>query len=141
MNAEQLQAIKDRVKKATLGPWDFERGIKERGDRRPAVIEYFDYDYGEWFIHGDISNLNDAEFIAHAREDIPQLVAEVERCHVEIADREQSHIDLYNDYQKAKSKFESLVQALHEIYLHADDEDMIIEMIHNALYNEEETKQ
>lgn len=107
MNAEQLQAIKDRAEKATLGPWDFERGIKERGDRRPAVIEYFDYDYGEWFIHGDISNLNDAEFIAHAREDIPKLVAEVERLKSAIAEA-ISDIETISPHESKKTLLEAI---------------------------------
>ncbi|MEG0470753.1 MAG: hypothetical protein RR588_00305 [Solibacillus sp.] len=79
MNAEQLQAIKERVEKATPGPWAFDKGKKERMDRRPAVIEVFVQEENEWFISGDISDLKDAEFIAHAREDVPALIAEVER--------------------------------------------------------------
>jgi len=79
MNAEQLNAIKERAEKATPGPWFFDVGRKERLDCRPAVIEHFDYDHGESFIHGDIADITDAEFIANAREDVPALVAEVER--------------------------------------------------------------
>lgn len=79
INAEQLIAIKERAAKATPGPWDFDKGDNLRGDRRPAVIEHFDYDHGERFIHGDIADISDAEFIANARQDIPALVAEVER--------------------------------------------------------------
>lgn len=65
INAEQLNAIKERAAKATPGPWYHNR-------------------------HNEISTPNgarlaqtvtglDAEFIAHAREDVPALVAEVER--------------------------------------------------------------
>lgn len=65
MNAEQLNAIKERAAKATPGPWYYNR-------------------------HNEISTPNgarlaqtvtglDATFIANAREDVPALVAEVER--------------------------------------------------------------
>ncbi|MGE6515174.1 hypothetical protein [Lysinibacillus sphaericus] len=64
MDQEKLNAIKDRVKKVSVGPW--------------IVIE-------EEFIQnissviGAIHFSRDAHFIAHAREDVPALVAEVER--------------------------------------------------------------
>ena len=102
MNAEQLNAIKERAEKATPGPWDFHKGDKLRGDRRSAVIEHFDCDFGEWFIHGDLADISDAEFIAHTREDIPALVAEVERlqnrCELyEVARRNDGKMIEYKD--------------------------------------------
>lgn len=84
MKEEQLHQIKERVNKATEGPWGFDKGKKERMDRRPAVIEVFVPEHNEWFINGDISNLEDAEFIAHAREDVPNLVSEIERLKTEL---------------------------------------------------------
>lgn len=69
MRQEQLNAIKERVKKASVGPW--------------IVIE-------EEFIQ-NISNVigaihfsSDAHFIACSREDVPALVAEVERLNNQI---------------------------------------------------------
>lgn len=67
INAEQLNAIRERAAKSTPGPWYHNR-------------------------HNEISTPNgarlaqtvtglDAEFIAHVREDVPALVAEVERYH------------------------------------------------------------
>lgn len=72
---ERLDAIRKRVDGATRGPWDC------YGD---YVYEVFDA--GEW-VDGDlggvvvpaVTKLSDAEFIAHARTDIPVLLAEVER--------------------------------------------------------------
>lgn len=67
MNQEQLNAIKERVAKATPGPWEYdedERGIWNKGG--------FNYLGTVTLSH------NSAEFIAHAREDVPALVAEVE---------------------------------------------------------------
>ncbi|MFE4202085.1 hypothetical protein [Aneurinibacillus aneurinilyticus] len=78
LKPEELQEIAERERKATPGPWRYENGLWERGDRRPAVITYFDYDNGEWFIHGDIASEEDAEFIATSRMDIPRLLAHIE---------------------------------------------------------------
>ncbi|WP_313150744.1 hypothetical protein [Lysinibacillus capsici] len=67
INQEQLNAIKERVAKATPGPWEYdedERGIWNKGG--------FNYLGTVTLLH------NSAEFIAHAREDVPALVAEVE---------------------------------------------------------------
>ncbi|WP_427110869.1 hypothetical protein [Lysinibacillus xylanilyticus] len=66
MNAEQLNAIKERVAKVTPGPWCVGGAIDIHdacGEEVAAV-----WDGGP-----------DIEFIAHAREDVPALVAEVER--------------------------------------------------------------
>lgn len=79
ITSDELTQIKERADKAIVGPWFFDVGRKERLDRRPAVIEHFDYEQGESFIHGDVASIEDAEFIAHSREDVPRLVAEVDR--------------------------------------------------------------
>ena len=69
MNAEKLNEIKERAEKATSGPWDMQDDL--------FVVE------GDGLILGDMvakaTSEADAKFIAHAREDIPALVAEVER--------------------------------------------------------------
>lgn len=80
MDQEQFDAIKERVEKATDGPWMFDKGLTERGDRRPAVITHFGED-GDEYIHGDVADINDAEFIAHAREDVPALVGCIAGLH------------------------------------------------------------
>lgn len=100
MTEQELQAIKERVEKATPGPWGFDKGKKEHMDRRPAVIEVFVEEENEWFISGDISDLKDAEFIAHAREDIPALIAEVERLQKALKTTDADlyvYKDLYNE--------------------------------------------
>lgn len=70
MKAEELAVIKERADKATEGPW--------------MHSPYYEEDYGEvTSIKGvDVAEyltIEDAQFIAHAREDVPKLVAEVER--------------------------------------------------------------
>ncbi|PCD81974.1 hypothetical protein CNQ87_15310 [Lysinibacillus fusiformis] len=70
MKQEQLNAIKERVAKATPGEW---KCINiGRGKSNYAVVneeEYVAHAY----------DVNDTEFIAHARIDVPALVTEVER--------------------------------------------------------------
>ena len=82
LTQDELQAIKERAEKATSGPWyhterdtqDIERYIcsDSTGDFVVSSGHYYDEDWSE-------IKYDDAEFIANAREDIPQLVAEVER--------------------------------------------------------------
>jgi hypothetical protein len=77
MNPEELAAIKARVVAASDGPW---KAIPD-----PA---YGDHGYllavgPVWPLSGGTLDLkvgdDDATFIVHAREDVPALVAEVER--------------------------------------------------------------
>jgi len=70
MNQEQLNAIKERVAKATPEGWE----CLYLGHSSP---QYSVMTETEYVAH--IYDVNDAEFIAFAREDVPALVAEVER--------------------------------------------------------------
>jgi hypothetical protein len=65
---EELAAIRERAEKATPGPW-IDNGNEIVAECKPNLG-----------IAGAISD-EDAEFIAHARTDIPKLIAEVERLH------------------------------------------------------------
>lgn len=69
MNQEQLNAIKERVAKVSAGEWE----CRYIGHSRP---QYSVVNAEEYVAH--IYDVNDAEFIANAREDVPALVAEVE---------------------------------------------------------------
>ena len=86
---EDLAAIRARVEAATPGPWVHQittacYSVIQGGDRRSDHVHLAmmgtdgdgsPYNEPETYPNGD----NDAEFIAHAREDVPALVAEVER--------------------------------------------------------------
>jgi hypothetical protein len=68
-----MDAIRERCNQATPGPWK-------------SYIEGRDHDSGASFIMtsgADIeligASLADQDFIAHARQDIPQLLAEIQR--------------------------------------------------------------
>ena len=71
LTTQQLEAIRKRVVAATAGPW-----IPFYGYDGEAVVVAPTNEHGE--IATDMYD-NDAEFIAHASEDIPALLAEVER--------------------------------------------------------------
>jgi len=73
LSDEELKAIRDRCEAATAGPWK-------------SCIEGRDHESGSSFIMTssediELSGATDADqdFIAHARQDVPQLVDEVAR--------------------------------------------------------------
>lgn len=72
LSQEQINAIKEREAKATPGPWHqmFKVGIEIHAENEWAPV--IEEDVG-------VVRYPDADFIIAAREDIPQLVAEVER--------------------------------------------------------------
>ena len=82
MTPEELAAIRARAEAATPGPWDGVPG-------RCILPDDWNHRYtAHQVIEGCIYNPNaenDHAFIAHAREDIPALVAEVERLQAELA--------------------------------------------------------
>lgn len=69
MTAKQLDEIKARAEAATQGPWTFDANCTLSSERSEILHA------GET---GFVASAN-AEFIAHAREDIPALLAEIER--------------------------------------------------------------
>ena len=84
---EELAEIRARAEAATPGPWTVDEG--------PALADPLLEGEGDWYrqIEGWTNtgwewlclSPEDAAFIAHAREDIPALVAEVERLQAELA--------------------------------------------------------
>lgn len=70
MTTLDLDAIKTRCERVTVGPWQFYQdgntGWVAADDEPEAAI-------------AQTVRLQDAEFVAHARADVPALVAEVER--------------------------------------------------------------
>jgi len=98
---EELAAIKARAEAATVGPWYVQsttacflnihggdrttdgRFLAQMGYDPPANDAYFD-DGEPQYDGAD----RDADFIAHARTDVPALVAEVKRLRGEVAWRD-----------------------------------------------------
>lgn len=81
MTDEELAAIRARAEAATPGPWladmtEIWSDSREYFSWLPHDRPYLSEDHP--YSHSDQGNL-DTEFIAHARQDIPALLAEVER--------------------------------------------------------------
>lgn len=81
LSTEELQAIKERCKKATSGPWILMPevcGIEGQGvfetDSFGCICEV-----GDPYPRGNNRPQQNMEFIANARQDIPKLLAEIER--------------------------------------------------------------
>ena len=73
LSEKEIEAIRKRAEKATEGSWAHEILCHEQ--RRYTVGSF----KGDLTVIGDIANEEDAEFIVHAREDITELLAEIER--------------------------------------------------------------
>lgn len=71
INQEQLNAIKERMAKATPGPWLVEESRYEGRFNAASADENYD-------LPACLMGIEDAEFVTHSREDVPALVAEVE---------------------------------------------------------------
>lgn len=74
MTEQQLQEIEARANATTPGPWEIERNSSGwiDGIRAPNGDEIVKTDFGVY-----PPERPDAEFIAHARTDVPKLLAEV----------------------------------------------------------------
>jgi hypothetical protein len=81
-----LNAIKARVVAATPGPWE----VEEFNDRMAGTTSYYLAWIERWRGHFNNVSLGEdkatAEFIAHARDDIPALIAEIERLNAAAED-------------------------------------------------------
>lgn len=75
---KRLEEIKNRVKDAISGPWDYD--VEVIDELRHEIVVYFNADeYAVLKCYSDTDALNTALFIAEAREDIPFLLEEIER--------------------------------------------------------------
>ena len=79
---EELTQIKERAEKASKGPWDVDVPV----DYCTNCKNGYEIVQSELFLAPIVAELRireDAEFIAHAREDVPKLVAEIEALRME----------------------------------------------------------
>ena len=84
MNADEIRAIKERAERATEGPWEEKPGYSVVSLYRkngPRIGDIGDSPYSKRFKDQHKQN---AEFIAHARKDIPDLCAALEEAMAEI---------------------------------------------------------
>ena len=77
MTREQRESIRERCNKATTGPWKIEN--PSRGSEIIAVKKADNFD---WILSMQVSNcpnfMEDADFIANTRQDIPALLDALE---------------------------------------------------------------
>jgi hypothetical protein len=87
MTPEELDAIEMRAKAATEGPWETQRSEwngRERCDgitARGGTLDIVKTDSGVY-----PPDFPDAEFIAHARSDVPALVEEVRQLRYDLSE-------------------------------------------------------
>lgn len=102
MEQETLDEIKAREQAATPGPW-YTDGWALWDDDLNEFVELHDTD-------------PDAQFLAHARTDIPALLAEVERLTKEYNDQDNAHHDLFMAFCEQKKQIATLKKALELMY-------------------------
>lgn len=126
MNAEQLQAIKERVAKAIPGPWKVEESRFEGKYNAANIDENYD-------LPACLMDIQNAEFIAHAREDVPALVAEVERSQEEFERMKLSRNRWMESNSKNTLKIHTLQERLDRTELAEAKARMEIERLRDAL--------
>lgn len=92
-----LEAMRERARRATQGPWTF----------RVQTLRHAQYDQHDDTVmigavapghqiratpRGGTFPSSDGEFIAHARQDVPDLIAEVERLRAALAEAGRSSL-------------------------------------------------
>lgn len=86
-----LDAIRARAEAATRGPWEWDLGEDGKPRRaRAALLSFSDHIF--WCSALGWPTDADAEFISHARTDVPALIAEVERLRTAVAGIEEALI-------------------------------------------------
>ena len=73
MTSDEIEAIKARCEQATAGPW---KSFIEKRDKFSGS-DFIQTGGEDFYLTG--GTLADQEFIAHARQDTPRLIAEIER--------------------------------------------------------------
>lgn len=76
---DRVQEIRDRLEAATPGPWEAWAGLTHDGERQDGISPRGDLNIDVCFTIISPQGSEDAEFIAHAPDDIEFLLAEVER--------------------------------------------------------------
>lgn len=105
VSGTDLDAIRERAEEATLGPWELER-------REPYMDGRSAYAMRRAGRPGVMLTCAafpaDAEFIAHAREDVPVLLAEVERLRQEMIRRDDARRDSLAEVERLRRDNDNL---------------------------------
>jgi hypothetical protein len=84
MNADELRKIEWRCWNATAGPWRADKaggGVVSDTPVRDGPMGSDDLEYYGGHLIAESITAKNREFIAHARTDIPKLIAEVRRLY------------------------------------------------------------
>jgi hypothetical protein len=142
MNQQKIDEIKARCDKATPGPWISPLDEKSY-DHNEIVTKSRDTVVGVGWYDGPLLQVTqpDASFISHSREDVPELLAEVERLTVvgigytKVVSELKENLDRLNDENaKLKSRLEISPFGDDKI----DELEQSIEFLRNNLKNAEE---
>jgi hypothetical protein len=79
MDEKQLQEIEARIEKATPGPWRYDPNAFYEIDGPGEYSGIAQLAYGRY----EVEDYANGKFIAHARQDVPDLVAELRRLQAE----------------------------------------------------------
>jgi hypothetical protein len=100
---EQLAEIQARIPVVYEGPWDFEWDDSDTGQPDCWVVSYS----SDHPLAGLVAEVPDygaelAEFIAHARTDVPALLAEVDRLRAALDAQRSRTVDAVNHLRRAQ---------------------------------------
>lgn len=110
LTPEELAAMEARCEAATPGPWNDRDELELRDPNGYAVVWFYPPNTDLWEHQG--TELHDANFIAHARTDVPRLIAEVKRLR-EREGRYRGDLDsLYRQYHALSTALLHAEQAL-----------------------------
>jgi len=98
---DKLDEIRARCEAATLGPWEYKTNRHPNLNGTPWG--WIDGPAGNMCWSGYQSRI-DADFIAHAREDIPYLLAEIERLKKHSENLRLDYVDLLDRAEKAEAE-------------------------------------
>lgn len=100
MTPEQLDEIEARANRATEGPWTVSETVDETEYGSYTACGVQPIAPLEWYSDSDVAHValepmveEDAKFIAAARTDVPNLVAEVRRLRAQVEALEKLHRD------------------------------------------------
>jgi len=112
MNPNRLNEIRARTEKATPGPWE---RTGTRGQLIYSILSVDEYDISSVVLDvwGEKVDAN-AEFIAHAREDIPHLLGDVQSLNIQLECRIEERDQLGLDLNMANLNLDDLAEQLAE---------------------------
>ena len=124
----EIEAIRKRAEKATEGPWEWvacdelhETEMPELGNGKESIMSFGDREM-YYPTEGTPPNTEDAEFIAHARTDIPKLLAEIDRLN-ELIDKAEGLLSDAHDLLDDVHCYETEVYELISKFLYGDDDE------------------